>query len=107
MNNFKKYVTFPPETVPHASRLKEWLLESLREMDFQDKGIFLQFLTGSSRLPPEGLSQLNPRIKVTLSCLFGQLHTADQINHILSLSDHTTQSEFAAALLAAIRGQLH
>lgn len=35
-----------------------WLFEILEEMDKDEKASFLQFVTGSSRIPPDGFSKL-------------------------------------------------
>lgn len=41
-----------------------WFLEILSELDEQQRGSFLQFLTGSPRLPPGGIGALSPKLTV-------------------------------------------
>ena len=35
-----------------------WLFEIIEAMDKDEKALFLQFVTGSSRIPPDGFSKL-------------------------------------------------
>lgn len=90
---------------PHLTRIKEWLWTCLAKMSTLDIGRFLQFITGSSRLPPGGFVELKPRLKISISCLYGQLPHSNKLLHELCLTDHPTIEDFNRALIKAIRGE--
>lgn len=61
------------------------LLEVLQELESAQRRAFLQFVTGSPRLPCGGLASLNPKLtvvcKVSFSiCSFNRPHWVSLIN---------------------------
>lgn len=47
------------------------LLEILQELESTQRRAFLQFVTGSPRLPPGGLASLNPKLTVVRKVSLG------------------------------------
>jgi hypothetical protein len=58
----------------HESKTVQYLFEILVEMDEQERRDFLEFTTGSNRLPIGGLKNLNPKCKISHKIHFLSVH---------------------------------
>jgi len=101
LKELKMYHESPGQYSHRGETLKEWLWTALSSLQDEDLGRFLQFVTGSSRLPMEGFVALSPSI--SFSGLFGKLPTANKTTCQLTLTDHRDYHDFLSALHTAIR----
>lgn len=64
----------PNADTHHGERLSEWFWETVEEFDDEHRGKLLQFVTGSSHVPPGGFRSLEPQF-----CLYFSLGAPEQL----------------------------
>lgn len=57
-------------------RIVSWFWTTVQSLTEEERAKLLQFVTGSSQLPPGGLSELRPPFQITPSPTTGRLPTA-------------------------------
>jgi E3 ubiquitin-protein ligase TRIP12 len=80
------------------------LFKIVGEMDRRCQGLFLAFVTGSSRLPIGGLANLRPRITIARKnqCSLEELPSATVCYHYFKLPPYPTKELMSAKLFLAI-----
>lgn len=99
----KHHTTIGENWHPEFPRIIKWFWAALGSLVSVDQARFLQFATGSSILPEGGFAQLQPKVMISMTCMYGQLPVADPTTHSICLSDHPHFEAFNGALLAALR----
>ncbi|CAL8107730.1 unnamed protein product [Calicophoron daubneyi] len=96
--------TVPCFGFTHQSPTYQMLINILSSFNLMERRAFLQFTTGCSSLPPGGLKNLHPRLRVvrkeTSSGAFPSVNTCV---HYLKLPEYETEEELRSVLLRATR----
>lgn len=61
---------------PEFAKVLSWFWTAVTNFGAEERSRLLQFVTGSSQLPPGGLAQLAPKLQISASPCFGNLPTA-------------------------------
>lgn len=61
---------------PEFQKVLSWFWTAVTNFGSEEMSRLLQFTTGSSQLPPGGLSELQPKLQIAASPCFGTLPTA-------------------------------
>lgn len=85
-----------------SSITMQWFWAALENFNPEQFERLVQFITGSSRLPPGGFGELKPLIQISSNGSRGGLPTAQTCFNVVSLSEHTSYKEFEQALFVAI-----
>lgn len=95
--SWKQHCQWPSVRVVH------WFWEVLEELSNDQRNMVLQFSTGSSRLPPGGFEQLQPRFTVELVAESGEHfpHSHTCANQIM-LPQYTSKEQLKEKLVQAI-----
>ena len=80
-----------------------WLWEALSHFSAEDMARFVQFVTGSSLLPPGGWADLSPVLQISLSGERGSLPTSQTCFNLLVLPWYDSYQQLERALLTAVR----
>ncbi|PIA38680.1 hypothetical protein AQUCO_02700123v1 [Aquilegia coerulea] len=90
------------------------LLEIIQDINYDQKRAFLQFVTGAPRLPPGGLTALNPQLTVVRKhcseCVDGALPSVMTCANYLKLPPYSSKEILRERLLFAItegQGSFH
>ena len=85
-----------------TSRSCVMLREVLAEMNSKEQEKFLKFVTGSARLPVQGLSGLYPRLTVVRKDCSAALPSASTCTNYLKLPDYNSKDQLIQKLRIAI-----
>ncbi|XP_064603718.1 apoptosis-resistant E3 ubiquitin protein ligase 1-like [Liolophura sinensis] len=83
-------------------KVLDWFWTIVASFTEEQMARLLQFITGSSLLPPGGFAELNPKIQLTTAVTYGNLPTAHTCFNQLCLPDYDSIEQFHKALLLAI-----
>jgi len=84
-------------------RVLKWFWEALSHFSTEDMARFVQFVTGSSLLPPGGWADLSPSLQVSLGGDVGSLPTSHTCFNLLVLPPAESYEELERVLLLAVR----
>jgi len=88
---------------PRFDRVLRWLWEALSHFSNEDMARFVQFITGSSLLPPGGWAELSPSLQISLGGGSGSLPTSHTCFNLLVLPEAASYQELERVLLLAVR----
>lgn len=84
-------------------KVLDWFWKALASFSDEEFARLLQFVTGSSRLPPGGFAELSPRFTITTSLMRpGTLPLAHTCFNQICLPDYDTFEDFERSLRIAI-----
>jgi hypothetical protein len=86
----------------HFLTMVTWFWTVVTNYNQEERTRILQFVTGSSQLPSEGFSELNPKFTISHAPVPGRLPSAHTCFNEICLSDHTTYESFESSLRIAI-----
>jgi len=87
----------------HTTQVHKWFWEVLEELNQEQKCMLLHFTTGSSRLPPGGFPDLQPKFNVMVAPSAGErLPVAHTCSNQLVLQDYTSKEQLREKLLIAL-----
>ncbi|TPP56301.1 HECTD1 protein [Fasciola gigantica] len=96
--------TVPCFGFTHQSPTYQMLINVLCGFNALERRAFLQFTTGCSSLPPGGLKNLHPRLRVVRKDAgTGALPSVNTCVHYLKLPEYQTEMELRSVLLRATR----
>ncbi|KAF6776921.1 hypothetical protein AHF37_03355, partial [Paragonimus kellicotti] len=96
--------TVPCLGFTHQSATYQMLINVLSNFDLLERRAFLQFTTGCSSLPPGGLKNLYPRLRVVRKeAGTGSFPSVNTCVHYLKLPEYQSERELRSALLRASR----
>lgn len=96
--------TVPCFGFTHQSPTYQMLINILSKFDLLERRAFLQFTTGCSSLPPGGLKNLHPRLRVVRKELgTGAFPSVNTCVHYLKLPEYQSEDELRSVLLRATR----
>ncbi|VDP78324.1 unnamed protein product [Echinostoma caproni] len=96
--------TVPCFGFTHQSPTYQMLINVLCSFNALERRAFLQFTTGCSSLPPGGLKNLHPRLRVVRKDAgTGALPSVNTCVHYLKLPEYQTEEELRTVLLRATR----
>ncbi|KAF5405350.1 hypothetical protein PHET_01042 [Paragonimus heterotremus] len=96
--------TVPCLGFTHQSATYQMLINVLSNFDLLERRAFLQFTTGCSSLPPGGLKNLYPRLRVVRKeAGTGSFPSVNTCVHYLKLPEYQSERELRTALLRASR----
>eukprot|EP01080_Neovahlkampfia_damariscottae_P010476 gene10476-2998_t len=90
----------------HDSKTIQFLFEILIEMNEQERRQFLEFVTGSNRLPIGGIKHLNPKlsiIKLVSTKKDEVLPTSNTCFHYLKLSEYSSKKVLKERLFTSMK----
>merc|ERR1712146_393203 len=87
------------------SPVVQWLWALLRDMEPEDMGRFLMFITSCSRAPLLGFKVLYPKFCIHRVPDCERLPTASTCANLLKLPDYMTAEHLRAKVLQAIRSE--
>ena len=90
------------DRTPELEKVLGWLRTAMSNFSDQERSGFLQFVTGSPRLPVGGLGHLVPKLQIGGAPTFAKLPRAHTCYHFLCLSDYAGYGQFEKLLLIAI-----
>uniref|UniRef100_A0A7S3DE09 HECT-type E3 ubiquitin transferase n=1 Tax=Palpitomonas bilix TaxID=652834 RepID=A0A7S3DE09_9EUKA len=85
-----------------SSQVREWLCEALGRLNDEEKGKFLQFVTGSSKLPGGGFSAYSQRVTVLSYGALNSLPQSHTCFNQLVLPQYSDAATLQSKLLLAI-----
>eukprot|EP00094_Tigriopus_californicus_P011428 TCALIF_11033-PA protein Name:"Similar to AREL1 Apoptosis-resistant E3 ubiquitin protein ligase 1 (Homo sapiens)" AED:0.25 eAED:0.25 QI:0/0/0/0.5/1/1/2/0/895 len=85
-----------------SSVTMQWFWAALKNFTPEQFERLVQFITGSSRLPPGGFGELKPLIQISSNGSRGGLPTAQTCFNVIALSEHASYKEFEQALFVAL-----
>ncbi|CAH8569282.1 unnamed protein product [Dicrocoelium dendriticum] len=96
--------TVPCFGFTHQSPTYQMLINILSNFDLLERRAFLQFTTGCSSLPPGGLKNLQPRLRVVRKELgTGAFPSVNTCVHYLKLPEYQSEDELRSVLLRATK----
>jgi len=85
------------------SRVLMWFWEALSHFSTEDMARFVQFVTGSSLLPPGGWADLSPSLQISLGGDAGNLPTSHTCFNLLVIPPSENYEELERVMLLAVR----
>jgi len=98
----RNYATVGYETFRFLQVL-EWFWMALSHFSNEDMAKFVQFVTGSSVLPPGGWSELSPKFQIGFSGESGRLPLSYTCSNYILLPNAANYQELERVLLLAVR----
>jgi len=88
---------------PRFGQVLDWFWMALTHFSKEDMAKFVQFVTGSSVLPPGGWKQLAPNFQIGFSGEKGRLPLSFTCSNYILLPNASNYQEFEKVLLMAVR----
>ncbi|CAI8030194.1 Apoptosis-resistant E3 ubiquitin protein ligase 1 [Geodia barretti] len=101
-DDLKKHAVVTPSANTNFQRVVSWFWLVVSGFAREEMARLLQFVTGSSQLPPGGFKDLSPKFQITSAPTHGRLPSAHTCFNQLCLPEYDSCEQFQTALTLAL-----